>query len=195
MLLIEAAYTPERAASEGMTFTVEKTKWGRGGYQVVCTGPTKQLGAIKFNLPMSDMGRCLDAYEVTHAGLWAWAPDGLGPLLYDIALEITGDAGLMSDRRSVSTDARNVWKHYFEKRSSPEGGDVTFYQLDSLADELTPGDPKDNCVQDAGGIQVRANRSDFDKVDWRSSPLSKAYKKKGTPVIDKLKSLGIITFV
>jgi hypothetical protein len=47
------------------------------------------------------------------------ADKGYGPLLYDIAMEMVflkGDAGLMADRRSVSSDARKVWKTYFEQR-------------------------------------------------------------------------------
>ena len=48
------------------------------------------------------------------------ADKGYGPLLYDIAMEMVflkGDAGLMADRKSVSSDARKVWKTYFEQRS------------------------------------------------------------------------------
>ena len=40
----------------------------------------------------------------------------LGPLLYDIAIEIAGETGLMCDRHTVSADAENVWKKYVTTR-------------------------------------------------------------------------------
>jgi len=44
------------------------------------------------------------------------AKDKFGPLLYDVALEVAGKAGLKPMNDEVSNDASAVWKHYDEKR-------------------------------------------------------------------------------
>ena len=44
------------------------------------------------------------------------AKDKFGPLLYDVALEVAGKAGLKPMNDDVSDDASAVWKHYDEKR-------------------------------------------------------------------------------
>jgi predicted nucleotidyltransferase len=42
--------------------------------------------------------------------------DGYGPLLYDVAMETAGAAGLKPDTLTVSDDASAVWKHYDTQR-------------------------------------------------------------------------------
>jgi predicted nucleotidyltransferase len=42
--------------------------------------------------------------------------DGYGPLLYDVAMETAGQAGLKPDTLTVSDDASAVWKHYESSR-------------------------------------------------------------------------------
>ena len=42
--------------------------------------------------------------------------DGYGPLLYDVAMETAGQAGLKPDTLTVSDDASAVWKHYDTQR-------------------------------------------------------------------------------
>lgn len=121
------------------------------------------------------MGKCLNAYEVTGSETEI---DGLGPLLYDIAMELAGPAGIMSDRRMVSMDARKVWQYYHDRRP-----DVEHEQMDTRFGNLTSDTDEDECNQASaldGG------------VDWQASPLSKVYRKRGTPTIDRLKALGII---
>ena len=59
-----------------------------------------------------------DLYEVTAAA----ASHGWGPLLYNVAIELAtkyGD-GLISDRAALSDAARNVWRHYYDKRTDIE---------------------------------------------------------------------------
>ena len=183
MLMVEAAYTPETAAASGLSFKVYPTKWGRGGWTVVCEkkGEYWALGKISIALPLG-MGKCLGAYEVgkSHSSSLF---DGLGPLLYDIAMEMAGPAGLMSDRRTVSSSARRVWDFYLKSRS-----DVTNHQLDSRPGTITPDVEEDDCVQisSVGRDYIEGGE------DWKDSPLSKVYRKRGTPTIDKLKRLGII---
>ena len=78
---------------------------------------------------------CLGAWQVVQSQ----APHGWGPLLYDVAMETVGDAGLMADRGSISSDAYSVWMTYASR------GDVEKKQLDDEDDTLTP-DKKDNCL-------------------------------------------------
>ena len=61
---------------------------------------------------------CLNAMMVAYVK----AEKNYGPLLYDIAIEVATmkAGGLVSDRTIVSSDAYDVWSHYFQKRSAPE---------------------------------------------------------------------------
>ena len=187
MLLVEAAYTPEMAVELGLRFRVVKTKWGGGGWTVICEkkGDYWPLGELSIALPLG-MGKCLGAYEVTGSETEI---DGLGPLLYDIAMEMAGPAGLMPDRRIVSSSARRVWDFYLKSRS-----DVTNHQLDSKPGTITPDVEEDDCVQSSAADYVANDEWNYIKggEDWQGSPLSKVYRKRGTPTIDRLKALGII---
>jgi hypothetical protein len=111
----------------------------------------------------------------------ASADSGWGPMLYDIAIEISGERGLMSDRMEVSGEARAVWNHYMNRR-----GDIEKVQYDNDENELTPI-YDDNVNQDVAESDPGA------KPWWRSS-LSKGYVSSGTPVIDRLRALGKIKF-
>jgi hypothetical protein len=177
MLLAEAMYTPESVSAADFRISISPNKWGRGGWDIDCLDSSGEVvGAVTIARPLG-MGPCLDAYEVTSS---ATQYDGLGPLLYDVAMEMSGDAGIMSDRRTVSQLARNVWHHYMSKRS-----DVSHTQLDSKPGTLTPDIEEDDCNQNS------ANR--YEK--WQNSALSKVYRKRGTPTIDRLRELGIIEIV
>jgi len=191
MLLTEAMYTPEMAAESGLRFRVVKTKWGGGGWTIICEkkGDYWPLGELSIALPLG-MGKCLGAYEVTGSESRI---DGLGPLLYDIAMEIAGPVGLMSDRRLVSPKARRVWDFYLKRR-----GDVTNHQLDSNPGTITPDIEDDDCSQVAAGEDVvtKDGRDYLERGgDWQKSPLSKVYRKRGTPTIDRLMELGAIVIV
>jgi predicted nucleotidyltransferase len=58
------------------------------------------------------------------------ARDGFGPLLYDVALEVAGESGLMPDEFDVSEHASRVWKYYDTGRP-----DVDSQLLDDDSDE------------------------------------------------------------
>ena len=125
-------------------------------------------------------GRCGGAESVVQS---ATAKTGLGPLAYDIAIELTGGLGMISDRASVSSDARAVWDYYMNNRP-----DVIKQQLDDLHNTLTPED-EDNCdqyvaIKDAQGMHMPKN--------WKDDALSKLYKKSGTPVMDELRKRGML---
>lgn len=111
----------------------------------------------------------------------ASADSGWGPMLYDIAIELSGPKGLMPDRWEVSQEARRVWKHYLLQRP-----DIEAVQYDNRQNELTP-DPRDN-------VDQHSAEEDPEAAAWHESPLSKAYRKRGggTPTVDALESMGKI---
>ena len=125
-------------------------------------------------------GKCGGADSVVQS---ATAKTGLGPLAYDVAIEETGGLGMISDRASVSREARAVWDYYMNNRP-----DVIKQQLDDLHNTLTPED-EDNCdqyvaIKDAQGMHMPKN--------WKDDALSKLYKKSGTPVMDELRKRGML---
>ena len=125
---------------------------------------------------LDNQGPCSGAVMVSMAD----SPDtGLGPLAYDIAIEVTG--GLIADRGYVSDDAVAVWNYYMNNRS-----DVEAVQLDNLENDLTDDD-SDNCDQ-----YVAVDDLAYRDRRWVPSALSKMYRKSGTPVIDELKARGLL---
>lgn len=113
--------------------------------------------------------------------------NGWGPLLYDLAMEFAGEAGLAPDRRAVSPDAQGVWDKYDGAR-----GDVTPIQLDILhperydAEQLTPYDPSDDCVQKQALKMAQAF-----EIEWSDSPLSRAYRKPDGAATSALRAAGL----
>tara|TARA_R110000824_G_scaffold202090_4_gene386295 strand:- start:12478 stop:13095 length:618 start_codon:yes stop_codon:yes gene_type:complete len=108
---------------------------------------------------------CSDMYVLASAS----APQGLGPLLYDIALELAGKSGIIPDRIYVSKDAYKVWDHYLNKRE-----DVQKRQL--TAEECPPAD--------------FFTDDEFDSDVWKKSPLSKVYYKPDDSNIKRLTKAG-----
>jgi len=114
---------------------------------------------------------CRGAFEVVNS---LAVRKGLGPLLYDIAMEAATEigGGLMSDRMTVSDAAQRVWRKYQEDRP-----DVTYLKLDSVENEKT--DPyEDNC-------DVMIAKS-FAGDDWYDHPLAGVYRKPGMETIQRL---------
>ena len=130
------------------------------------------------------VGRCGRAGSVVQS---ANARTGMGPLAYDVAIEATEGLGLISDRTTVSPAARAVWDYYLNNRP-----DVEAVQLDDPFNSLTPED-EDNCDQEVagGGHSFYGGDKDFGS-GWVKSPLSKLYKKSGTPVMDELRKRGML---
>jgi hypothetical protein len=63
-------------------------------------------------------GMCNNAWEVYWADVHEdYAAGGFGPLMYDVAMELSGDNGIMCDRNSVSNEAARLWNHYLSLRS------------------------------------------------------------------------------
>ena len=141
-------------------------------------------------------GPCSGAYEV----VWAIAQGapGFGPMLYDIAMELVGDAGLICDRGSVSGEAASVWKFYLNRRP-----DVIAKQLDDKRAPFLqdPGenDPSDDCNQRTFRRKERyENHHNASDPEFKQKFLdhwsTKAYVKTGgTPILDELEAAGKVT--
>ena len=139
---------------------------------------------------------------------YALAEKGFGPLLYDVAIEITsgttslnkgGYKGLTPDRTNLSRDAFGVWRKYLELRP-----DVQKVQLDDTENTLTPGD-EDNCDPDSATVyppfrSILSLKTDKDKEDYnqefaqnlRNSAVMQVYMKpsRQSPALNKLIRLG-----
>ena len=122
-------------------------------------------------------GSCLGSWQVFSSQV----SDGWGPLLYDVAMEVVGDAGLMADRNSLSDDAYNVWQYYMNSRP-----DVVKKQLDDPENTLTP-EEEDNCDIET----ARQGRPlwQMGEEELRDSPVMKVYTK-GPTTIQELESMG-----
>lgn len=179
-LLTEARFTAQTMIDRG--YKIEVTKLQQDRYRISCVSQDPDgLAAGSIDVSTNPgglrMGNCLGAWRVRNSETWE---DGAGPLIYDIAIEMSGKNGLIPDRSQVSREARALWQFYHDRRS-----DIDHMQLDNLEDELTPGVEEDNCdqtVSDRGGVA------------WQDSALSKVYRSRGTPTIDELKRLGLIEF-
>jgi hypothetical protein len=129
---------------------------------------------------------CLGAYMV----IGSHATHGWGPMLYDVAMEVAGERGLMADRQSLSKDAFNVWQHYMTR------DDVQQKQLDDPGNTLTP-DNADNCTPDTAIQRSGLTTKDMFSGEWddektaellKNSPVMKVYTK-GEGTIDKLEAM------
>ena len=109
------------------------------------------------------------------------AHDSLGPLAYDVAIEVT--EGLMSDRTQVSNEAEAVWQAYMDSRK-----DVKQDQLDIHKDYNLPQLTPDNAADDCDQIPATQKY----KGDWSKSALSKIFYKLGTPVMTELERRGML---
>ena len=93
------------------------------------------------------------------------ARDGFGPLLYDVALEVAGESGLMPDEFDVSEDASRVWKHYDTARP-----DVESQSLDDDVDHLGKAYYK----RDATTIDDLKSQDKYVEIDDSDGPLYEA---------------------
>jgi hypothetical protein len=60
--------------------------------------------------------KCLKAWVVKGSA----APHGIGPILYDIAMELAGKNGICADITAVSDEAQGVWNYYLNNRPDVE---------------------------------------------------------------------------
>lgn len=117
-------------------------------------------------------GNCLGGYIVEWTKVKeTYRGTGLGALLYDVALEMAGDIGLIADRASVTYNAFRNWK-YFMKST-----DYIKKPLDNGKGELTPDIAEDNC---SSGSYYEHGGSMFigDVEYFRRHPLNQLIVKK-----------------
>ena len=186
-----------------------------GGYVIEIVGANRESSKVKFKIVRLDYprdeqrlgyitirrnrygdGECLDAYSIYASE--ARENKGLGPLLYEIALEWASQngGGLMADRHDVSDEALSVWDRYYRTRPEVRANQLdvdlnrtnSFYYDDDGSQEqvglqqLTPDKPEDDCEQSSAVF----DRGDY----WDESPLSKMYFKNNTEVMDTLEREG-----
>jgi len=185
-LLVEAAKTPKDIVDMGIQIEVSPGDdyVDIRANQVRDDGSSTRVANFGSHLtrtsPHSPAGPCSGAYSI----YWSKSKiDGLGPLLYDLMIDLVHPHPLTSDRESVSQDAKRVWDYYSKLRY-----DIDEEQLDDMRNTLTD-DPDDNCWQ------ASAAAWDGDET-WPNSSLSKAYSRAegGTPLLDELWELGVLKF-
>lgn len=98
---------------------------------------------------------CLSALSVEVAQ----APSGYGPLLYDLAMELSGHKGIYSDRVVVSEAAQRIWEYYEHQRGDVE----SFHPLELV------GVNESDCIEDI--IHMFGE-------EWEDDPMNKVFKKK-----------------
>jgi len=209
MILAESAWTPETLGSEHKIVVRNRYKTGQKIIALVNTSTGVDEGFVVISKPNDYDGECAGAWVINESRV-ASHLSGAGPLLYDVAMEIAGADGLTADRSTVSSDARRVWDFYLNRRP-----DVSSLPLDDLFGTLTPMDTYDDCRQSAaysaddyddennppdidwepGDVTLKKKyRGQNARMSFRSSPLSRVYKKAGRPTIEKLQRLGLIQF-
>ena len=181
-LLTEGAMTPREARLRGLEFRVER----RDDYVEISVYEQgrKWVGSLS---SQAEEDPCSGAWTVD--GSYSQI-NGLGPLMYDLMIDLIHPHPLASDRAEVSPAARRVWDYYLDQRD-----DMEVMQLDDLENTLTPVDA-DNCEQSSA--QIWGDEVAGDEDEWPESPLSKAFMRpagEGTPLLDELQAMGLITFV
>jgi hypothetical protein len=186
VLLTEAAMGPADLPEDVIVTIRREGEYARVFYAVV-SDPEKEAGsrshangAINMIQAVAEgVGDCGGAWMIGNSA----AASGWGPLLYDVAMEYATrhGGGLISDRGSVSAEARSVWDYYMHNR-----GDVTGIQMDDLENTLTP-EEEDNCEQNVATYST--GYPSANTTDWTKSPLSKRWTKPPT-TMDALKAAG-----
>jgi hypothetical protein len=187
-LLTEAAMGPADLP-EDVIVTIRRDGVYTRVFYAVVSDPEKEAGSrslangaiIMIQASSLGKGDCGGAWMIGNSE----AASGWGPLLYDVAMEYATreGGGLISDRGSVSTEARSVWDYYMKNR-----GDVTGIQMDDLKNTLTP-EQEDNCEQGSASFNDWAIHVRDMETDWRESPLSKRWTKPPT-TMNALKAAG-----
>ena len=108
--------------------------------------------------------------------------DGLGPLLYDLGLEIAhqlGAHGVVPDQSEISPEAARVWKHYYEQRPDVKSAPLPRRFLDEEEEEgrRFNADPRQGRVYTSGPY---------------GEALARVYSKTNTSVMDGLVRRGLL---
>jgi hypothetical protein len=182
-LLTEGAMTPQEAHRRRLHFKINK----QDSYAEIEVYSPRSEGRVGILLSTAESNPCSGAWTIegSHAKI-----NGLGPLMYDLMIDVVHPHPLASDRAEVTPSARRVWDYYLDRRD-----DMEVIQLDDLRNTLTPVDV-DNCEQSSA--KIWAEDEIGDEGEWPESSLSKAFRRpdgEGTPLLDELRALGMITFI
>jgi len=91
-------------------------------------------------------GMCNDAWEVYWAEVHSdYKMGGFGPLMYDVAMELAGEYGLICDRNNVSYEAARVWNFYLEIRADVYTEDI---DIKNCASDMMSTKQIDNILSD-----------------------------------------------
>jgi hypothetical protein len=181
-LLSEAMMTPERAERRGIRLQVRNYSDLVTITAISGEDEDDVVGVLwAEKLPEN----CLKAWEIRKSKVSSEF-DGLGPLLYDLMIDLVSPDPLTPDRGSVSLAAKNVWDYYMNNRP-----DIVSSELDNQYDERTRGYKADNCEYTSALMWSRK------ELPWYETSIARAYKRAagGTPMLDALDNLGIIEFV
>ena len=168
------------------------------------TDPIGNAAVGEFNAEKAN-GECLDAFITSWTNVSPpYRGKGIGALLYDIAIELSGKHGIASDREEVSSDALKNWNYMKRQR-----WDIRKRPLDTQWGTYTPDDDWDDC----GDTSWLAYEDDipFDNSDWPPRPLweeipenvfqnhslNNVYNKinRSMPTVSCLKEKGLIRWV
>jgi hypothetical protein len=170
-------------------------------FKRVADNPHAKLGNKKVVVKDND-GGSREAWQI----MWSEAGGGYGPLLYEIGIEVIScrlNGAVMSDRGSVSDEARNVWARYKQRADSEfnltsvkmDVSDASLEDFSLVSDfdpenmkKMTPDDPTDDMYQ----YSALMDMLDLDdiKTDWREveSPLAYAFYKNKPEVIEYMEN-------
>ena len=128
---------------------------------------------------------CLNAFQCTNTNVQNLKGTGVGALLYDVACELVGEAGLSSDRYEVSNAAWRMWQYMWENDTTYDKKAV--YDWDG---EQTP----DNLMDDCEGTSWEDYTAGHPQ--GHKHPLNIVYVKKDKtrPTIKCLIEKGLIEF-
>jgi len=198
ILLTEGMYTPSLLKEKNIhiIFKVSPSQiWLQAQKRPATGDPNPRFGNVgQLSLRWQNdnyygEGNCDSAWSVEDAGV-VESVSGLGPLLYDLAMEFAGEDGIMSDRHITSLKARKVWYHYLGVRD-----DVEAFLLD-YRDEpwITPNDPSDDCSQRQYDGSKSSN--EIDELTYSNHFSTNKFRKKPlhTDTINALYDLGLLTF-
>lgn len=122
----------------GNTLASLNTETGKGGdTQIIADAAEKSVvGMITLDAAED---RCNDAMVVKYVV----AKEGLGPTLYEIAMQLSPSGRIISDRAAVSDKATGIYKVLHQR------GDIDKKELDDnnlpMHKRKTPDDPSDDC--------------------------------------------------
>jgi len=165
----ESAVTPQQIP-HGWMFTVDD----RNFRVIILLKDESEKTVGKITIKDDNRLPCLDALSVEVSE----ALEGYGPILYDLAMELSGDKGIYSDRIALTDAAQRVWNFYDAHRSDVE----SWHPLEKIDYS------ESECIDDITHL--------FGE-EWQDEPENKVFRKKTgkTATLEALKRANKIKFI